>query len=991
MRNPLIKRLPRELAKDASKYIAIFLMMVLLISICSGMRVANESMKAAYYESFDLYSIEDGHIAFDKPIPDDLKNVLEEKGGVRLYDSVYFDEPTAETGAVIRVYKQTAELNTPCLLSGALPTQDNEIAIDRVFAKNNDINVGDTITLNGKALNITGFIALPNYSTLFESNTDSMFDSINFSVAVMTDSGFDSIGSKNIEYNYAWLYNQSYADDIEAAELSDKLLDVLEDELTEYDEAIVQEQVDKLTDKLEKAAEEYGEIYSKSFENKVNELKDTMEKGAEEYAEIYQKAIESKLTQVAADIQAGAEEYAALYMTTGKQPAKSDLTTQVDDFSFGIIENTVSAMLSGTEYTAPSQQEFIDQYIDSIEKPTQSDLSVETDDFVFSVIENSVEAAIKNEEYTAPSEEEFKDRYIDTVSKPTKDQLSVQLDDFLFGIVEDAVDAEINGKEYEMPDDEEFEPEIDKTDIISVDNYIPRYLNQAITFSIDDIGGDEAGAMVMCYMMIAVIAFIFAVTISNTITSEAGVIGTLRASGYTKGELIRHYMILPIIVTLVAAIVGNILGYTVIKDYCVGLYRNSYSLTTYTTLWDMSAFMISTVGPIILMILINLTVLISKLKLSPLKFLRHDLKKNSSKKAMRLNTKIPFKTRFTLRIFFTNLPGYIVMIIGILFGAMLISFGDMFPRMLDEYENIITRDMISEYQYVLYDYEDAAPVTDSQAEKYAMSSFDFSKEGFLTDSISVYGIEKDSRYVHADIPEGKALISTGVSEKFGLKAGDTLTLDEKYKRNTSYTIEIGGVYDYQSSMAIFMNLDDYNNTFKNKSGYFTGYFSNSELTELTSDDVAAVITAGDYTKLSNQLTVSMGGIMNLIKFFGAAFFIIVVYVLCKQVIERNFQSIAMTKILGYKTSEIASLYILSTSIAVLVGLLLSIPFIDIAMRAIFKGYLYTVMTGYIPYIMNPMTYVVMFVTGVVCYTVVALLQMRKVSKVSKSEALKNVE
>ena len=511
-----------------------------------------------------------------------------------------------------------------------------------------------------------------------------------------------------------------------------------------------------------------------------------------------------------------------------------------------------------------------------------------------------------------------------------------------------------------MPDDEEFEPEIDKTDILSVDNYIPRYLNQAITFSIDDIGGDEAGAMVMCYMMIAVIAFIFAVTISNTITSEAGVIGTLRASGYTKGELIRHYMILPIIVTLVAAIVGNILGYTVIKDYCVGLYRNSYSLTTYTTLWDMSAFMISTVGPIILMILINLTVLISKLKLSPLKFLRHDLKKNSSKKAMRLNTKIPFKTRFTLRIFFTNLPGYIVMIIGILFGAMLISFGDMFPRMLDEYENIITRDMISEYQYVLYDYEDAASVTDSQAEKYAMSSFDFSKEGFLTDSISVYGIEKDSRYVHADIPEGKALISTGVSEKFGLKAGDTLTLDEKYKRNTSYTIEIGGVYDYQSSMAIFMNLDDYNNTFKNKSDYFTGYFSNSELTELTSDDVAAVITAGDYTKLSNQLTVSMGGIMNLIKFFGAAFFIIVVY-------------------------------ILSTSIAVLVGLLLSIPFIDIAMRAIFKGYLYTVMTGYIPYIMNPMTYVVMFVTGVVCYTVVALLQMRKVSKVSKSEALKNVE
>ena len=197
----------------------------------------------------------------------------------------------------------------------------------------------------------------------------------------------------------------------------------------------------------------------------------------------------------------------------------------------------------------------------------------------------------------------------------------------------------------------------------------------------------------------------------------------------TKGELIRHYMILPVIVTLVAAVAGNILGYTVMKNFFVNLYHNSYSLTTYKTVWDSSAFLLSTVIPIILMLLINLTVLISKMELSPLKFLRHDLKKNRNKKAVRLNTKIPFKTRFSLRIFLTNLPGYIVMIVGILFGAVLISFGDMFPRMLDSYKEIIIHDMISEYQYVLYDCEEAGEVTDIQAEKYASSSFDYSKEG----------------------------------------------------------------------------------------------------------------------------------------------------------------------------------------------------------------------------------------------------------------------
>lgn len=991
MKNPLTKRLPRELAKDATKYIAIFIMMVLLIAVCSSMRVANESLKAAYYESFKLYSTEDGHVTFDKALPDELKETFESQMAMKLYGNMYFDEDTSETGATVRVYKQSDELNKPCLLSGELPSRDNEIAIDRVFAKNNGIAVGDTVTLNGKSLEITGFIALPNYSTLFENNTDSMFDSINFSIAVMTDSGFDSVGSRNISYNYAWLYNEPCADDIEAAERSDKFLELLEDELTDYDEAIVQKQVDEITDRLEKASEEYADIYKSSFEKKVESITDTIEKGAEEYGEIYKASLEKKITEVTQNATKGAEEYAALYMATGEKPAKSDLSIDVDDFTFGIIENSVSAMMTGTEYAGPSEQDFINEYIDSVEKPAKEDLSVETDDFIFGIIEKSVDAAIRNEEYEAPSEEEFKDQYINSVEKPKREDLSVPLDDFLFGIIEDAVDAEIKGEEYEMPEDEAFEDEIDKTDIIAVDNYVPRYLNQAITFSIEDIGSDEAGAMVMCYMMIVIIAFIFAVTISNTVVSEAGVIGTLRASGYTKGELIRHYMILPIIVTLAAAVVGNVIGYTAMKDVMVDLYRNSYSLTTYKTIWDLSAFLLSTVVPIVLMLLINLTVLVSKLELSPLKFLRHDLKKNRNKKAMRLNTKIPFKTRFSLRIFFTNLPGYIVMIVGILFGAVLISFGDMFPRMLDSYKEIITRDMISEYQYVLYDWEEADEVTDIQAEKYASSSFDYSKEGFLTDSLTVYGIEKDSRYIHQDIPEGKALISTGISEKFGLNVGDTIRLDEKYKRDSSYEIEIGGIYDYLSSLAIFMDIDDYNRTFGEKQGYFTGYFSNSELTELDEDNVAVVITASDYTKLSDQLTVSMGGMMDIFKWFGAMFFVIVVYVLCKQVIERNFQSIAMTKILGFRNGEIGSLYIASTTIAVVFGLIISIPFIDIAMRAVFKGYIYTMMTGYIPYVISPMTYIITVSTGLVCYAVVALLQMRKVSRVSKSEALKNVE
>lgn len=991
IKNPLRKRVLRELKKDAAKYAAIFIMMVLLVSMCSGMRVSNESLKKAYYDSYELYTLEDGHMTFDKALPDSVRTSIEEKGGLRFCDNMFIDEDITGTDKTIRFFRTSDEINNSCLLSGELPAADNEIAIDRVFAKNNNMFVGDNISVGGIDFSITGIIALPQYSTLYESNTDSMFDSINFSIAEVTDGGFAKLDSRKLNYNYAWLYNTACADKIEEAERSDKLMDILEDVLTEYDEAIVTEQVDAITDRLERAGEEYGNILADSFEAKINEITEAAEMGGEEYAELYEKAAAEVIKDATDRIQQGAAEYGAVFAQTGAAPKKTDLSVYVDDFEFGIIENTAAAMLTGAAPEMPSEEEMAAHYKERIKKPTHEELTVNVDDFVFSMIEDAAEAAMNGEEYAGPSEEDFKDRYLNDVPRPSKDQLSEELDDFLFGIIADAAEAELNGEDYDMPEDEEFEDEIDKTDIVGVDNYIPRYVNNAVNFSIEDIGGDEAGVMVMCYMMIALIAFIFAVTISNTIVSEAGVIGTLRASGYTKGELIRHYMVLPIIVTLLSAAVGNIIGYTVMKDFAQNLYLGSYSLTAVKTVFVPSAFVFSTVVPIILMLLINYITLSAKLKLSPLKFLRRDLKKNGNKKAMRLNTKIPFKSRFSLRIFFTNLSGYIVMIVGIMFGAVLIAFGDMFPRLLDDMKEIIVSDMICEYQYVLYDCENADEVTDDQAEKFAMNSFDFNKENFLTDEIGVYGIEKNSRYVPADIPENTVLISVGISEKYGINVGDTIILDEKYKRNSSYSLTVGGIYDYQASLAVFMDIDHFNKVFGNKEGYFTGYFSDKELTELDPDDVAVTMTQSDYTKLSDQLQVSMGRMMDLFKYFGALFFIIVVYVLCRQIIERNFQSIALTKILGFRNSEIGGLYIVSTTIAVIVGLGISIPLIDVAMKAIFKGYLYTMMAGYLPCIISPITYVIMVGVGLGCYAVVAILQMIKVSKISKAEALKNVE
>lgn len=63
MKNPLRKRLLRELRQEMGKYLVVFILMVATIGFVSGFLVADGSMLTAYDNSFEKYNIEDGNFA----------------------------------------------------------------------------------------------------------------------------------------------------------------------------------------------------------------------------------------------------------------------------------------------------------------------------------------------------------------------------------------------------------------------------------------------------------------------------------------------------------------------------------------------------------------------------------------------------------------------------------------------------------------------------------------------------------------------------------------------------------------------------------------------------------------------------------------------------------------------------------------------------------------------------------------------------------------
>lgn len=528
-----------------------------------------------------------------------------------------------------------------------------------------------------------------------------------------------------------------------------------------------------------------------------------------------------------------------------------------------------------------------------------------------------------------------------------------------------------------------------------IEDYLPRYANSAINFATDDMGSDEAMGGVLLDILIVIIAFIFAITISNTIVKESQTIGTLRASGYTRGELVLHYISMPVIVTLIAAGIGNILGYSVFKNVVVSMYYNSYSLPAYETIWNPEAFFKTTLIPVLLMFAVNLAVIMKMMQHTPLQFIRRDLKKKKRRKAVRL-PRWKFLSRFRLRIMLQNIPNYIVLFVGICFIMVMLAMAVGMPDTLDFYKENAGDMMFARYQYVLKSYKDedgeAVGTQNNDAEEFSMRSLQRRSDA-LDEEISVYGISDDSRYVEiadlGSLKEGEVYLSESFRDKYGLEVGDTVSLDEKYE-NRQYQFKVVGVYDKCQSLAVFMPIQNFRAVFDLDEGEFSGFLSDSEITDLGEENVATVITERDITKMCDQLDHSVGAYMQYFQILCVLLSAVLIYLLTKIIIEKNENAISMTKILGYENREIAELYLLSTTMILVVVDVVSVVLGALIMREAWKAIMFGY-SGWFTFMIKPAGYVKMFMFVLVGYLIVMIFDFRRIRRIPMKEALKNVE
>ena len=154
--------------------------------------------------------------------------------------------------------------------------------------------------------------------------------------------------------------------------------------------------------------------------------------------------------------------------------------------------------------------------------------------------------------------------------------------------------------------------------------------------------------------------------------------------------------------------------------------------------------------------------------------------------------------------------------------------------------------------------------------------------------------------------------------------------------------------------------------------------------------MASVITRDDLTVVADQLDDSMGSMFILVCGFAAMLYVLLMYLLAKLVVDKNAKSISMIKILGYSNSEAGKLYNVATAIVVIVSLIISIPVSNLIMKKLYYTFMQEI-KGWLTYYVAPWIYPAMFIIGIVCYLIVYLVQIKKIGKISMSQALKDME
>ncbi|MEE0152115.1 MAG: FtsX-like permease family protein [Acetatifactor sp.] len=580
--------------------------------------------------------------------------------------------------------------------------------------------------------------------------------------------------------------------------------------------------------------------------------------------------------------------------------------------------------------------------------------------------------------------------------KDAKDTLA-DLEDFREGIIDytDAVDEIADGSRELRDGVQELQDETD--DMIEeyftfdIDN-LTQFLIAADNPRMDAAAGDViinrfAGILAGIILMV-LFTYVISVFVIHNIEKESSVIGALYALGVTRGQLLFHYLLNPMLIAFLGGVVGCILGFS---KYGTGWQMGDsiayYSLPPMRIVTPGYLLFYSLIMPPVTAVVVNYLVINKKLKCTALSLLRNEQTAGKAGRIQNMNLgDMKFLLRFQIRQMLREIRSAFAVVIGMFICLLILMMSIDCAVLCINFGNACLEETKYAYMYTYkYPTEDVPEGgTPAYVENLKKEAYGYNLD------VTVLGIDDGNPYfpiVTAD-KKNEIVISSAAAQKFGVKVGDKLVLsDEVNERDYAFTVK--DIVSFTSGVYVFLDRDIMQELFDQEDDYYNVVFADHAL-DIDNGRLYATVSKENVEESSQIFTDMMGPMVVMLVAISVLIFMIVMYLMMKVMIDRSAFSISLMKVFGYRRREIRRLYLDGNFYVILLGALICVPLAKWSMDLVYPYCIANVAIG-MDLKFTPQIYIMIYGGILLCYMVINFLLVGRLNKLVPAEVLKNRE
>ena len=940
----ILKNTLRKIKHSFGRFITLILIIAIGSAFFAGVRETSSDMIKTMDEYYDATNLMDFRIISTMGLTNDDLEALKNLENTQIIEENYTYE-TVIDGDATKIYGLTENINNVTLVSGSLPTSDNECL---VLA--GSYNIGDTITIEDS-----------NYQDYLKNNTFKVVGTVNSSMYIYNNLGMSTVSDgklDNVIYINKDNFNMDYYTEIYLIAKNSQEETSYRDE---YDEVIA-----NLNTELEKLApiqetKRYEQIKTEAMEEIYDAREEINNLKAENEAKFNDTLAE--LNSAQNQINAGYNEINKGFaeLETQKNSVLNELNNEEATLDNSLA--TINSNLANLGITTNSIAESITELNNQITSITNLLASLDDTNPEYVTYQamltnlNTLVSSLNSIQngYTKinNARTQFDSTYNDTINtlNANKNNLDKEQETLNEGF------KEYNANYAEFQDEiakgmqEIADAEAEIANLEKPEWYLfNREDNSGYTTFLESATKIDSIAAVFPLFFIAVAFLMCLNTMTRMIEEERTEIGIFTSLGISNFQIIFSYIFYVLIATIIGLLIGLSIGYTVVPHVLYNVYTQAYVIPGLKTYVNIPICISIIEVCVITMSLVTFIAVTAKFKNSPANLLRPASPKSGRKVLLEkinfLWKRISFSWKVTIRNLFRYKKRIIMTLIGIsgCTALLLTGFGikDSISEIVEiQYGEIETYDALA----VLDN-----PVTEESSEineflsqnsisnplyaymetlTFAANSknIDVYSLAFATNSIDKYFNLKDLDGNSLELNDEGAIITEKIAKILNVNIGDTITLRDN--NNEIYVIKISGISKNYINNYVYMNTNYYNLVFGDIS-YNTiianignhgdvlmnsNYFSNIQYTE-------------DSMSMLQDIFDSMNNIVFLIIGFSSVLAITVLYNLTTINISERVREIATLKVLGFNDKEI-SMYvyretIILTIFGIIIGLLLGI-------------------------------------------------------------------